>query len=73
MVNMGTFPFKEKSGWQNRESNPGPHEEYSETLTTRPRDWSYCVKIKVKVNVKFILLEVTMFQKGRIDTFLLFP
>jgi hypothetical protein len=25
MVAMGIFPFKEKSPWQKRESNPGPH------------------------------------------------
>jgi hypothetical protein len=24
MVAKGIFPFKEKSPWQNRESNPGP-------------------------------------------------
>jgi hypothetical protein len=23
----GIFPFKEKSPWQNRESNPGPHDQ----------------------------------------------
>jgi hypothetical protein len=28
------------SPWQNRESNPGPHDRWSETLTTRPRGWS---------------------------------
>jgi hypothetical protein len=27
MVAMGIFPFKEKSSWQNRESNPGPHDQ----------------------------------------------
>jgi hypothetical protein len=27
MVTMGIFPFKEKSTWQNRESNPGPHDQ----------------------------------------------
>jgi hypothetical protein len=27
MVAMGIFPFKEKSPWQNRESNPGPHDQ----------------------------------------------
>jgi hypothetical protein len=26
VVTMGIFPFKEKSPWQNRESNPGPHD-----------------------------------------------
>jgi hypothetical protein len=26
MVIMGIFPFKEKSPWQNQESNPGPHD-----------------------------------------------
>jgi hypothetical protein len=40
MVTMGIFPFKEKSPWQNRESNPEPHDQQSETLTTRPRGWS---------------------------------
>jgi hypothetical protein len=25
-VARGIFPFKEKSPWQNRESNPGPHD-----------------------------------------------
>jgi hypothetical protein len=25
MVTMGIFPFKEKSPWQNRQSNLGPH------------------------------------------------
>jgi hypothetical protein len=40
MVAKGTFPFKEKSPWQNRETNPGPHDQYSEILTTRPRGWS---------------------------------
>jgi hypothetical protein len=41
MVAKGIFPFKEKSPWQNRESNPGPHDQYSETLTTRPLGWSH--------------------------------
>jgi hypothetical protein len=27
MVAKGIFPFKEKSPWQNRESNPGPHDQ----------------------------------------------
>jgi hypothetical protein len=27
IVTMGIFPFKEKSPWQNRESNPGPHDQ----------------------------------------------
>jgi hypothetical protein len=27
MVTMEIFPFKEKSPWQNRESNPGPHDQ----------------------------------------------
>jgi hypothetical protein len=27
MVARGIFPFKEKSPWQNRESNPGPHDQ----------------------------------------------
>jgi hypothetical protein len=40
MVTMGIFPFKEKFPWQNRESNLGPHNQQSETLTTRPRGWS---------------------------------
>jgi hypothetical protein len=41
MVAMRIFPFKEKSPWQNLESNPGPHDQWSETLTTRPRaGWS---------------------------------
>jgi hypothetical protein len=40
MVTKGIFPLKEKSPWQNRESNPVPHDQYSETLTTRPRGWS---------------------------------
>jgi hypothetical protein len=26
MVTMGIFPFKEKFPWQNRESNPVPHD-----------------------------------------------
>jgi hypothetical protein len=38
---MGIFPYKEKSPRQNRESNLGPQVQYSETLTTRPRGWSY--------------------------------
>jgi hypothetical protein len=40
MVAMGIVPFKDKSPWQNRESNPGPHNQWSETLTTRQRGWS---------------------------------
>jgi hypothetical protein len=40
MVTMEVFPFKEKSSWQNWKSNPGPHDQYSETLTTRPRGCS---------------------------------
>jgi hypothetical protein len=40
MVTMGIFPFKEKSPWQNRESNPEPHDQQSETPTTRPWGWS---------------------------------
>jgi hypothetical protein len=27
MVARGIFPFKEKSPWQNRESNPEPHDQ----------------------------------------------
>jgi hypothetical protein len=27
MVTMGIFPFKENSPWQNRKSNPGPHDQ----------------------------------------------
>jgi hypothetical protein len=41
MVDRGIFPFKEKSPWQTRESNPGLHDQWSETLTIRPRGWSY--------------------------------
>jgi hypothetical protein len=26
MVTMGIFPFKEKTPWLSRESNPGPHD-----------------------------------------------
>jgi hypothetical protein len=40
MVAKGIIPIEGKSPWQNRESNPGPHDQ-SETLTTRPRGWSY--------------------------------
>jgi hypothetical protein len=43
---MRVLPFKEKSPWQNRESNPGPHDQLSETLTTRPRGWSVARIIK---------------------------
>jgi hypothetical protein len=40
MVAKGIIPFKEKSPWQNRDSTPGPHDQQSETLTTRLRGWS---------------------------------
>ena len=40
LTTMGIFPCREKFPWQNRESNPGPHDQQSETLTTRPRGWS---------------------------------
>ena len=40
MVTTGICPCKEKFPWQNRESNPGPHDQQSETLTTRPQGWS---------------------------------
>jgi hypothetical protein len=36
MVAMGIFPFKGKFSQQNQESNPGPHGEWSEVLTTKP-------------------------------------
>jgi hypothetical protein len=29
MVAKGIFPFKEKSLWQNRESNPAPHDQFN--------------------------------------------
>jgi hypothetical protein len=45
MVTMRIFPFKEKSPWQFRESNPAPHNQLSETLTNRPRGWSSAVII----------------------------
>jgi hypothetical protein len=47
MVAKGVFPFKEKSPWQNRESNPGPHDQQSETPTTRPRGWSFTVYTQI--------------------------
>jgi hypothetical protein len=36
MNTMEIFPFKEKSSWQNGESNPGPHDQWSETLVLSP-------------------------------------
>jgi hypothetical protein len=54
MVTMGTFPFKEKFPWQNWESNPGPQDQYSETLTTRPRGWSTTMFCGIAVNFSII-------------------
>ena len=45
MVTTGIFPCKEKFPWQNRESNPGPRDQQSETLTTRPQGWPQSVSI----------------------------
>jgi hypothetical protein len=44
---QGDLPLQGKIPWQNRESNPGPHDQ-SETLTTRPRGWSDRVLLEVR-------------------------
>jgi hypothetical protein len=64
MATMGIFPFKKKPSRQNRESNPGPHDQYSETLTTRPRGWSY-------QQMCFNLFTVTQQLRWSCDTYLL--
>jgi hypothetical protein len=65
MVTMGIFPFKEKSPWQNWESNPGPYDHEAETLTPRPRGWSIYPNIRtlnfVKDNAHFT---VFIFQEN---------
>jgi hypothetical protein len=71
MVTMGIFPFKEKSPWKNRESKPGPHDQQSETLTTRPWGWSVWYS-KVKVQVKFTLEQAIQAVRGSRGKALLF-
>jgi hypothetical protein len=43
MVTIGIFPFKEKFPWQNRESNPGPHDQTTRLVTLQCCSWNTTV------------------------------
>jgi hypothetical protein len=70
MVAMGIFPFKEKSPWQNLESNPGPQDQQSETLTTRPRGWSVSCEVEINTFLSY-RLKLDVIRSSVLKSFLL--
>jgi hypothetical protein len=48
---MGIFPFKEKSPWQNRESNPGSHDHpvgghFVYLIAGRKQNWGFLERME---------------------------